>query len=282
MHAEICESTAMTTKQQFEILRKESNEQQWRLFLGTEALKIGDGGIGKVAALSGADWKTVQRGVKELKGEIPRAEGRIRKAGGGRKKVVETDPSLQRDLEELLEPKGDPMSLVKWTTHSLANLVKGLSKQGHSLKKTALAELMHELGYSLKVNKKGMEGVSHPDRDQQFQQITTLCKQFEKKKRPIISVDCKKKELLGTFKNQGREWQPKGHETRVNVYDYRSLADGKAIPYGVYDLVHNQGFVNVGIDHETAEFAVESIRRRWKRCGKRLYPDASELLITAD
>jgi transposase len=272
----------MTTQQQYEILRKELNEQQWRLFLGTEALKIGDGGIGKVAALSGADWKTVQRGVKELRGEIPRAEGRIRKAGGGRKKVAETDPSLQRDLEELLEPKGDPMSLVKWTTHSLAHLVKGLSKQGHTIKKTALAKLLHELGYSLKVNKKAMEGVSHPDRDQQFQQITTLCKQFEKKKRPIISVDCKKKELLGTFKNQGREWQPKGQQTRVNVYDYRSLANGKAIPYGIYDLVHNQGFLNVGIDHETAEFAVESIRRWWKYCGKRLYPKVHELLITAD
>jgi len=155
----------MTTQQQYEILRKELNEQQWRLFLGTEALKIGDGGIGKVAALSGADWKTVQRGVKELRGEIPRAEGRIRKAGGGRKKVVATDPSLQRDLEELLEPKGDPMSLVKWTTRSLAHLVKGLSKQGHTIKKTALAELLHELGYSLKVNKKAMEGVSHPDRE---------------------------------------------------------------------------------------------------------------------
>src|SRR5258708_19296979 len=184
MHAGICESAAMTTKKQFESLRKELNEQQWRLFLGTEALKIGDGGIGKVAALSGADWKTVQRGVKELKGEIPRAEGRIRKAGGGRKKVVETDPSLQRDLEELVEPKGDPMSLVKWTTHSLAHLVKALSQQGHRIKKTALAELLHAQGYSLKVNKKTMEGASHADRDQQFGHINALCKQFEQKQAP--------------------------------------------------------------------------------------------------
>jgi transposase len=272
----------MTTQQQYEILRNELNEQQWRLYLGTEALKIGFGGISHVAKQSGADWKTVQRGVKELKGERARAQGRIRQAGGGRKKATEEDPTLQRDLEELLEPKGDPMSLIKWTTHSLAHLVKVLALQGHRIKKTALAELLHEQGYSLKVNKKTMEGTSHADRGQQFGHITALCKQFEQKQAPAISVDCKKKELLGRFKMQGREWQPKGQETRVNVYDYRSLADGKAIPYGIYDLVHNQGFVNVGIDHETAEFAVESIRRWWKRCGKGLYPEASELLITAD
>jgi transposase len=272
----------MTTQQQYAILRHELNEQQWRLYLGTEALKIGSGGISQVAALSGADWKTVQRGVKELKGERERAQGRIRQVGGGRKKATETDPTLQGDLEELLEPKGDPMSLLKWTTHSLTHLVKALSARGHRIKRTALAEVLHEQGYSLQVNKKTMEGTSHADRDQQFGHINALCKQFEQKQAPAISVDCKKKELLGTFKNQGREWQPKGHETQVNVYDYRSLADGKAIPYGVYDLVHKQGFVNVGIDHETAQFAVESIRRWWKRCGKGLYPEASELLITAD
>ncbi len=272
----------MTTQQQYEILRNELNEQQWRLYLGTEALKIGDGGISQVAKQSGADWKTVQRGVKELTGERARAQGRIRQAGGGRKKATETDPTLQADLEELLSPKGDPMSLIKWTTHSLTHLVKALSQQGHRIKRTALADLLHEQGYSLKVNKKTIEGPSHADRDQQFRHINALCKQFEQKQAPAISVDCKKKELLGTFKNQGREWQPKGQEKQVNVYDYRSLANGKAIPYGIYDLLHKQGFVNVGIDHETAEFAVESIRRWWKRCGKELYPQASELLITAD
>ena len=272
----------MTTQQQYEILRNELNEQQWRLYLGTEALKIGSGGISQVAARSGADWKTVQRGVKELTGERARVEGRIRKAGGGRKKAAVTDASLQGDLEELLEPKGDPMSLIKWTSHSLTQLVKALSQQGHRIKRTALADLLHEQGYSLKVNKKTMEGTSPADRDEQFGHINALCKQFEQKQAPAISVDCKKKELLGTSKNQGREWQPKGQETQVNVYDYRSLANGKAIPYGIYDLVHNQGFVNVGIDHETAEFAVESIRRWWKHCGNGLYPQAQELLITAD
>ena len=174
------------------------------------------------------------------------------------------------------------MSLVKWTTHSLTHLVNALGKQGHTIKKSALAELLHELGYSLKANKKTIEGNSHADRDQQFEHLNTLCKQFEQKQAPSISVDCKKKELLGTFKNQGREWLPKGQQTQVNVYDYRSLADGKAIPYGIYDLAQNQGFVNVGIDHETAEFAVESIRRWWKHSGKQLYPEANALLITAD
>ena len=171
----------MTTKQQYEILRNELNEQQWRLYLGTEALKIGSGGISQVAALSGADWKTEQRGVKELKGERSRAQGRIRQVGGGRKKATETDPSLQGDLEELLEPKGDPMSLVKWTTHSLTHLVKALSARGHRIKRTALADVLHKQGYSLKVNKKTMEGTSHADRDQQFEHITALCKQFEQK-----------------------------------------------------------------------------------------------------
>src|SRR6266581_3319685 len=194
----------MTTQQQYEILRNEFNEQQWRVFLGTEALKIGYGGISQVAALSGADWKTVQRGVKELKGDLPRVQGRIRQAGGGRKKVMETDPTLCRDLEELLEPKGDPMSLVKWTTHSLAHLVKALAQRGHRIKKTALAEVLHEQGYSLKVNKKTMEGKAHPDRDQQFGHIKMRCQEFEQHHRPIISVDCKKKELLGTFTTTAR------------------------------------------------------------------------------
>jgi Rhodopirellula transposase DDE domain len=194
-----------------------------------------------------------------------------------------------RDGSELAKGSGgvvgaqrDPMSLVKWTTHSLTHLVKALSRRGHRIKRTALAEVLHEQGYSLKVNKKTLEGTSHADRDQQFGHITALCKQFKQKQAPTISVDCKKKELLGQFKNQGCEWQPHGHETQVNVYDYRWLADGKAIPYGIYDLVHNQGFVNVGIDHETAEFAVENIRRWWKHCGQGLYPQSHELLITAD
>lgn len=189
---------------------------------------------------------------------------------------------LQADLESLLDPKGAPMSLVRWTTKSLAQLVKALEALGHQIKKSALAELLHDLGFSLRANKKNIEGVSHPDRDAQFHHIKGQCQAFEQQGDPIISVDCKKKELIGNFKNNGSTWQAKGAQTEVNVYDFLSLADGKAIPYGVYDLVHNQGFVNVGLDHDTAEFAVESIRRWWQRSGKALYPDKKHLLITAD
>ncbi len=207
---------------------------------------------------------------------------RIRKPGGGRKKLTEKDPTLLRDLEALVEPKGDPMRLVQWTTKSLQTLVLSLASSGHSIKKSALAQLLASLGYSLKANKKNIEGASHPDRDEQFKKINATCKRFEAEGNPIISVDCKKKELIGNFKNEGQEWQPKGHNTIVNVYDFRSLADGKAIPYGIYDTIQNAGFVNVGVDHETAAFAVESIRRWWELVGKKLYPEKKELLITSD
>jgi len=226
---------------------------------------------------------TVKRGLKELEaGESYRPGERIRKPGGGMKKLVETDATLLADLEQELEPKGDPMSLVRWTTKSLHHLVQALAAKGHRIQKSALAEILHDLGFSLHVNQKSIEGTSHPDRDAQFHHINSTCKAFEQNGNPIISVDCKKKELLGNFKNGGREWQAKGEDTRVNVYDFLSLADGKAVPYGVYDLVHKRGFVNVGIDHDTAEFAVESIKRWWHSTGKALYPDQKELLITAD
>jgi hypothetical protein len=164
----------------------------------------------------------------------------------------------------------------------VAHLKEALQKQGHRLADTAIRRLLHTRGFSLRANKKRIEGESHPDRDQQFVHINRQCQEFEKQGKPIISVDCKKKELIGNFKNQGREWQAKGQESSVNVYDYLSLADGKAVPYGIYDVVHNRGFVNVGIDHETAEFAVESIRRWWEHYGQQLYPQAHELLITCD
>jgi transposase len=225
----------------------------------------------------------VKRGLQELEaGDLYRPGEALRQSGGGRKKEVERDATLQGDLESLLDPKGDPMSLLQWTTKSLAQLVKALQALGHQIKKSALAELLHDLGFSLRANKKNIEGVSHPDRDAQFHHIKEQCQQFEQQGSPIISVDCKKKELIGNFKNNGTEWQAKGEKTQVNVYDFLSLADGKAIPYGVYDLVHNQGFVNVGLDHDTAQFAVESIRRWWQQAGKKLYPEKKELLITAD
>ena len=271
----------LSTEQAYQQMRTMHNEKQWRQYLAVEAKQRGS--VSQVAREAGVSQNTVKRGLSELEaGESYQPGERIRKAGGGKKKVVETDATLLADLEQELEPKGDPMSLLRWTCKSLAHLVKALEAKGHHLKKSALAELLHAQGFSLHANKKTIEGEAHVDRDAQFAHINDTCKAFEQKGAPIISVDCKKKELIGTFKNNGREWQAKGEQTGVNVYDFLSLADGKAVPYGIYDLIHNRGFVNVGIDHDTAEFAVESIRRWWQSNGKALYPGKKELLITAD
>jgi len=270
----------MTTKEQYSLLRPRFDELQWRIFLGTEAKKIGFGGISIVAKNSGSDRKTIRKGISEL--EKPFLKGRIRKEGGGRKKLQETDATLIKDLEGMIEPKGDPMTLVQWTTKSLANLIAGLKKKKHTVEKSALANILKDLGFSLKANKKNIEGASHPDRNLQFEHIKKTCDEFKSKGNPIISVDCKKKELIGNFKNNGKEWEEKGTNTIVSAYDFASLGDGKAVPYGIYDLIHNKGFVNVGIDHDTAEFSVESIRRWWNTIGKKLYPKAEEILITAD
>ena len=270
----------MTTQEQYHVLHQTLNERQWRIYLGTEARRIGLRGISVVARESGSDRKTVRKGITES--QSPVSKGRIRKAGGGRKKIKETDSTLLKDLEAILEPKGDPMSLLQWTTKSLTHLTDALAMKQHTIKKSALANLLGGLGFSLKANKKNIEGVSHPDRDLQFHHIKTTCDLFERNGNPIISVDCKKKELIGNFKNTGKEWQPKGKHTTVNVYDFKNLSDGKAAPYGVYDMVHNTGFVNVGVDHDTASFAVESIRRWWKNVGNVLYANKTKLLITSD
>ena len=267
--------------EKYQQMRELLNEKQWRQYLALEAKERGN--LAQVAYEAGASQNTIRRGLREVEaGERYTPGARQRKTGGGRKKVVQTDATLLADLEAILEPKGDPMSFLKWTTKSVAHLKQALQQKGHRIADTAIRRLLKTLGYSLRANKKNIEGTSHPDRDAQFQHINTTCKEFEQQGHPIISVDCKKKELIGNFKNHGREWQAKGEETSVNVYDFLSLADGKAIPYGIYDLVHKSGFVNVGIDHETAEFAVESIRRWWHTCGKQLYPNQRQLLITAD
>ncbi len=257
------------------------NEKQWRQYLAAEAKHRGSASL--VARQAGGALNTVKRSLKELEaGESYRPGERIRKPGGSKKRLRETDAMLLADLEQEVEPKGDPMSLLRWTTKSLDHLVKALAAKGHHIKKSALAEVLHVQGFALRANKKTIEGQSHADREGQFAHIHDTCKAFEQQGAPIISVDCKKKELLGTLKNNGREWQAKGAETNVKVYDCVSLADGKAIPYGIYDLVHTSGFVHVGIDHETTEFAVESIRRWWHQSGKALSPGKQELLITAD
>jgi transposase len=271
----------VSPEQAYQQIHRMLNEKQWRQYLAVEAKRRGSPSV--VAREAGVSLNTVKRGLRELEaGENYQPGERIRKVGGGKKKLVECDPTLRLDLEQELEPKGDPMSFVQWTCKSLAHLVEALSAKGHAIRKSALAEILHDLGFSLHVNKKSIEGTSHPDRNLQFEHINSTCKVFELQGNPIISVDCKKKELIGNFKNNGREWQGKGEDTCVNVYDFLSLADGKAVPYGIYDLVHKRGFVTVGVDHDTAEFAVESIRRWWNTSGKSLYSGKKELLITAD
>jgi transposase len=273
----------LTQEDQYQLMKGWLNERQWRLYVATEARRIGVGGISQVGREAGVSRKTIRKGIRELEaGALYEPGERLRKAGGGRKQVTEKDVRLRTDLEEMLEPKGDPQSLVRWTSKSVSKLREALTSQGHVIGQTAIRRMLKAMGFSLKANKKSIEGTSHADRDAQFQHINRTGKAFEAKGKPAISVDCKKKELIGNFKNGGKEWQAKGQETAVNVYDYRSLADGKAVPYGIYDLIHNSGFVNVGVDHETAEFAVESIRRWWQSIGSKLYPTSQELLIVAD
>lgn len=273
----------LSQEEQYKLMKGWLNERQWRLYVASEARRIGVGGQSQIAREARVTRKTIRLGIAELEaGALYQPGERIRKQGGGRKKITHIDPTLQADLEGLLEPKGDPQSLVKWTSKSVSNLREALVRGEHKISETALRTLLHELRFSLKANKKRIEGGSHADRDAQFAQINRTGCAFEAEGQPAISVDCKKKELIGNFKNGGREWQGKGQDTSVNVYDYLSIADGKAIPYGIYDLVHNSGFVNVGIDHDTAEFAVESIRRWWNSIGSKLYPGSKELLIVAD
>lgn len=260
------------------------NEQQRRLYAASEAISMGDGGIAIVHKASGISRVTITRGIRELNGKTQLPKDRIRKIGGGRKKTIENDPLLLPALRSLVSPatKGDPMKRILWTDKSTRVLADALRHQGFAISHRLVRDLLLFLGFSLKANKKNIEGVSHIDRDPQFQHINQTCKTFEQHGNPIISVDCKKKELIGNFKNNGREWQPKGKNTVVNVYDFKNLSDGKAVPYGVYDVLRNTGFVNVGVDHDTASFAVESIRRWWQTVGKKLYPTQTKLLITSD
>lgn len=273
----------LSPQEQYQLMKKWLNERQWRLYVATEAKRIGMGGISQIAREAAVSRKTIRKGIRELEaGAVYEPGGRMRKPGGGRKRIKSLDTTLQTDVEEMLEPKGDPQSLVRWTSKSVSKVKAALSEKGHVIGETAIRGLLKEQGFSLKANKKTIEGSSHVDRDAQFQHINRTGKAFEAAGHPVISVDCKKKELIGQFKNQGREWQARGQETEVNVYDYLSIADGKAVPYGIYDLVHNRGFVNVGLDHDTAEFAGASIRRWWQSVGKDLYPGSQALLIIAD
>ena len=261
------------------------DERARRAVAASEALAIGWGGITAVSRATALSRKVIQLGIKELTGTLPSAApGRIRRPGGGRKKTVEADQSVRTDLERLVEPvtRGDPESALRWTCKSVRNLAAELRERGHQVSHQWVAERLHDLGYSLQANRKTREGSDHPDRDAQFRHINATAEGFLAAGDPVISVDTKKKELVGDFKNAGREWQPRGQPEEVRVYDFVIPELGRVSPYGVYDVASNAGWVNVGIDHDTAAFAVESIRRWWQQAGKQRYPQAPRLLITAD
>jgi hypothetical protein len=225
-----------------------------------------------------------RKGIGELEAGESIGAGRVRKPGAGRKPLSETDPQLLVDLERLVEAdrRGDPESLLLWTSKSVRHLAGGLRELGHQVQYVTVAKLLRSLGYSLQANVKTREGRQHPDRDLQFRRIDTTCRQTLQDRQPIISIDCKKKELVGDFKNAGREWRPKGEPELVRVHDFKDKQLGKAIPYGVYDIAADTGWVNVGIDHDTAQFAVNSIRGWWQHLGEASHPDATRLQITAD
>ena len=261
-------------------------ERSRRLWAATEAQAIGYGGIAQVARATGIAASTIQRGLRELISGEPLVGTSTRKAGGGRKRVTDLDPTLLRDLDALVEPTapGDPDSPLRWTCLSARTLAVALDGLGHHVSHTVVAELLHGLGYSLQGNVKTREGRQHVDRDPQFRYIARRVRDAQRRQQPTISVDTKKKELVGDFKNAGRTWRPAKAPQRVRVHDFviKTPAGGKAIPYGVYDLHRNEGWVSVGIDHDTATFAVQSIRRWWQQMGRPAYREAQSLLITAD
>ena len=262
------------------------SEKLRRLWAGAEAQTLGRGGIAAVSQATGLSRATIGSGLRELKqgGTRPVPETRVRRKGGGRKALTESDPAVLKDLEELVEPstRGHPQSALRWTCKSTTKLAEELRRRGHRIGPRTVAELLHALDYSLQANRKTREGSSHPDRNAQFEHINRRIQIFQQRGQPVVSVDTKKKELVGDFKNGGQEWQPKGAPEPVRVHDFIDKKLGKAIPYGVYDVAGNRGWVSVGTDHDTAEFATETIHRWWRNMGSPSYPKAKELLILAD
>jgi hypothetical protein len=269
----------------FEVLGRVLDERTRRLVAAAEAEALGFGGVTAVAQASGLSRGTVIRGMAELKVAPKPARGqRIRRRGAGRKRTIDRDATLKRDLESLVEPvtRGDPESPLRWTCKSVRQLAAELKRMKHQTSHRMVAELLHEMDYSLQANRKALEGSTHPDRDAQFHHISDKSREFQAGRQPVISVDTKKKELVGDFKNNGRELRPKGDPEKVRVHDFVIPALGRAAPYGVYDVTQNAGWVSVGVDHDTAAFAAQSIRRWWESMGAKAYPEAKKLLITAD
>lgn len=261
------------------------NEQLKRVFAASEASVIGYGGISILSRITGIDRETISRGLKEIKDSENIDTTRVRSTGGGRKKIEEIMPEIKEKLEELMNSStcGSPQSALKWTKKSLHNIEEELNKIGYAVSHTTVYRFLRELDYSMQGNQKSIEGNSqHPDRNKQFEHINAKVKEFQDKTQPVISVDTKKKELVGNYKNSGKEHCKKGEPTKVNGHDFEDESKGSVRPYGVFDIQNNQGWVNVGTDKDTAMFAVESIRRWWYNLGKNNYPNATEILITAD
>ncbi len=268
----------------FRALAGELDERRRRLWAAAEARSAGRGGIAAVARATGMAENTIRGGLRELESGQRLAPGRVRRPGGGRRRLTETDPTLLADLERLVDPdsRGDPEQPLRWTAKSVRNLAESMREMGHQISFRTIARLLRDLGYSLQANAKTREGAQHPDRDAQFGHINATVKAALDAGQPAISVDTKKKELIGDFKNGGRELRPKGSPEPVRTHDFKDKELGKANPYGVYDIADDVGWVSVGIDNDTAQFAVASIHGWWRQLGKERYPDATSLTITAD
>ena len=274
-------------RRKYRSLAVEMDERIRRQWAAAEARELGYGGVSAVARATGLSRTTITTGRRELK--LPAKKRaveaeRIRRPGGGRRRATDNDPELIEALEALIEPmtRGDPESPLRWTCKSTYRLAEELTQQDHPIGPRTVAKLLRESGYSLQANRKTREGKQHPDRNAQFEYINEQVQLFQKRRKPTISVDTKKKELVGDFANRGREWRPEGKPEEVRVHDFKDKELGKAIPYGVYDMIHNEGWVSVGIDHDTARFAARSIHQWWEEMGEKRFPRARHLLITAD
>ena len=290
LYWKVREERKQVIRGKYERLQPHLGERGARLWAANEALSFGRGGVRAVAEALAISAKTIMQGKRELQAptlhpDSDLAGGRQRRPGGGRKSILEKYPQLQAAIEQIVDPatRGDPMKPLRWVSKSLCHIVSELSRQGYRVSTHTVSKILQEdLEYGMQGLRKTREGSSHPDRDGQFQYINQQCREFQQRGQPVISVDSKKKELVGDFKNGGREWHPKGKPEPVCVHDFEDKKKGKVTPHGVYDIGRNQGWVSVGIDHDTAEFAVDSIRHWWKRMGQPTYPQAKELLITAD
>jgi len=271
-------------RQRYGFMRAHLSEKDKRLWIASESITIGRGGDTIVSQATGLSRVTISKGKKEIKNKVEKSSKRIRKAGGGRKRLVDKNPALIKELDMLIDPltRGDPESPLRWTCKSTYKLSETLRLKGYKVSQKTVHSILKEMGYSMQANRKIMEGKQNPDRDAQFHFINKKVKEFQASEQPVISVDAKKKENIGQYKNSGAEWEKHGQPTLVNTYDFPDKKKGKACPYGIFDMTRNEGWVSVGISRDTSEFAVESIRRWWSEMGCFRYSNATRLLITAD